>query len=223
MWSSGQSDTEERCSRAEITVWLSCPASGCIPLMQMSSTPDESQQATSANWIQASKYLHSATQSYRNPYGVVAIENMAVGVVELLDSDGTVRQYTMPVVKDSHSYRIITTLTPPAMSRDVIDRRSLVTPGPFQLFAFALLLTAQVGLTFLLVTLLLAKVRRTLSFYNLLVITWVLVPIYLLLFYTKQYDVPQVHSDICAAQAILKHGVDSAFLVALFLLAFEVL
>ncbi|KZS95546.1 hypothetical protein SISNIDRAFT_483777 [Sistotremastrum niveocremeum HHB9708] len=110
------------------------------------------------------------------------------------------------------------------MSNDVTQIRSLETPGPpnpILISAFALLLTAQVGLTFLLLTLLLIKIRRALAFYNFIFITWVSTPIYLLLFYTKQYQVPHVPEDICAAQAILKHGVDSAFLSALFLLALE--
>ncbi|KZT41018.1 hypothetical protein SISSUDRAFT_1031460 [Sistotremastrum suecicum HHB10207 ss-3] len=46
--------------------------------------------------------------------------------------------------------------------------------------AFALLLTAQVGLTLLLLILLLAKIRRAPALYNFIFITWLSVPIYLL-------------------------------------------
>ncbi|KZS95548.1 hypothetical protein SISNIDRAFT_452205 [Sistotremastrum niveocremeum HHB9708] len=110
------------------------------------------------------------------------------------------------------------------MYENGIQIRDLETPGPpnpILLSAFALLLTAQIGLTLLLLTIVLAKIQRSPAFYNFVFITWVSLPIYLLLFYTKQYQVLHVRLDICAVQAILKHGVDSAFVCALLMLALE--
>ncbi|KZT39568.1 hypothetical protein SISSUDRAFT_1061050 [Sistotremastrum suecicum HHB10207 ss-3] len=84
-----------------------------------------------------------------------------------------------------------------------------------------MLLVAQIGLAFLLLTIVVAKVRRVPAFYNFIFIIWVGSLVYLLLFYTGQYRGDDVRMEVCAAQAVLKHGVDAAAVSALFFLALE--
>ncbi|KZS86678.1 hypothetical protein SISNIDRAFT_491750 [Sistotremastrum niveocremeum HHB9708] len=66
-----------------------------------------------------------------------------------------------------------------------------------------------------------AKVRRVPAFYNFIFIVWVGTLVNLLLFYTGQYRADDVRLGVCAAQAVLKHGVDPAAVSALSLLALE--
>ncbi|KZT39566.1 hypothetical protein SISSUDRAFT_1061049 [Sistotremastrum suecicum HHB10207 ss-3] len=96
-----------------------------------------------------------------------------------------------------------------------------VQQRPILTICFTLLIIAQVGMSILLLTIILANIRRAAAFYNFLVITWIGVPIYLLLLYTGEYRKESVRQDVCALQAVLKHGLDSAFSSALFMLALE--
>ncbi|KZS89439.1 hypothetical protein SISNIDRAFT_489126 [Sistotremastrum niveocremeum HHB9708] len=76
-------------------------------------------------------------------------------------------------------------------------------------------------MSILLLTIILANVRRAAAFHNFLFIAWIGIPIYLLLLYTGQYRKETVRQDVCALQAVLKHGLDSAFSSASFMLALE--
>ncbi|KZT39567.1 hypothetical protein SISSUDRAFT_629609 [Sistotremastrum suecicum HHB10207 ss-3] len=85
----------------------------------------------------------------------------------------------------------------------------------------AMLLTAQIGITFLIATIALTKIRRAPAFHNFMFIIWIGTFTYLLLFYTGQYEADIPRPEVCAAQAIMKHGADSAAVSALFLLSVE--
>ncbi|KZT35485.1 hypothetical protein SISSUDRAFT_1051367 [Sistotremastrum suecicum HHB10207 ss-3] len=116
---------------------------------------------------------------------------------------------------------MITAISP---LRDEVDPRSLQTrngPNTHLTVCLAMLLTAQIGIPLLLSTMAFIKIRRVPAFYNFIFIIWIGTPVYALLFYAGQSETDTVRPKLCAAQAILKHGVDPAAVSALCLLSVE--
>ncbi|KZS88789.1 hypothetical protein SISNIDRAFT_254018 [Sistotremastrum niveocremeum HHB9708] len=96
-------------------------------------------------------------------------------------------------------------------------------PRAIQIVWFSLLIVAQAGLALLLLTYYLSKSAqpRIPSLYNVVFLSFLESIVYVILFYTGQYmntDPPYIQ---CFLQAVLKHGLDPAFIVSSLLLVSE--
>ncbi|KZS88780.1 hypothetical protein SISNIDRAFT_253886 [Sistotremastrum niveocremeum HHB9708] len=96
-------------------------------------------------------------------------------------------------------------------------------PRALQLVWFSLLILGQAGLAFLLMTFYLSRslCPRMPVLYNLVLLSFLATPIYLILFYSNEYMNTNPPYSLCLVQAIFKHGIDPAFLLASFLHVFE--
>ncbi|KZT39196.1 hypothetical protein SISSUDRAFT_1061367 [Sistotremastrum suecicum HHB10207 ss-3] len=96
-------------------------------------------------------------------------------------------------------------------------------PRAVQIFWFSLLLLAQAGLAFLLLTYFLANstLPRMPPLYNVVTLSFIATLVYLILFYTGEYMSTDPPYAQCLVQAVLKHGIDPSFILSSFLLVFE--
>ncbi|KZS88786.1 hypothetical protein SISNIDRAFT_253964 [Sistotremastrum niveocremeum HHB9708] len=98
-------------------------------------------------------------------------------------------------------------------------------PRLIQLIWFSLLIAGQIGLSFLLLTFLLARstTQRMNVLYNFILLSLIGTPIYLILFYTGQFMTTTPPYTQCLVQAVLKHGYDPAAISSAFFLVLETL
>ncbi|KZS88769.1 hypothetical protein SISNIDRAFT_253708 [Sistotremastrum niveocremeum HHB9708] len=96
-------------------------------------------------------------------------------------------------------------------------------PRTLQLIWFSFLMVGQAGLALFLLTLFFSKslAPRLPVFYNFVLLSFFGTPVYLILFYTGEFMNTRPPYAQCLVQAVMKHGIDPAFILSSLLLVIE--